>query len=352
MSRNFKQLSVKYRPKTTDDFIENEAAKAKVNSIVKKKDVHAILMHGTSGCGKTTLAKILANLLSTPGDIEDTNVSDKRGIEDVRRMIKDSMYMPSGPFKIFILDEVHALLGQAQSAILKTIEEPEHDRVMWILCTDRPHQLSVPLLNRLYKIKVEKPSQQGLAKYLYRIAKKERAFDFPDDRVKKICLEIAKASDCVPREALQFLKETADSQDSFENFKDLVINGIRKTTETTVDKTAMQILMAFYSNEKSTKDKESFLFTQLNACGDPWALSIRLCFIHQALMAFVGGVRGGPGYFYHKELVEHNAVPGLKQGVETSLRLVEMQSTLPGINVPPQQYVIPKIMSIFYGLND
>lgn len=347
MSRNFNQWTVKHRPSNIDDFIGNAEARQQALNVVKKKDTHAILIHGPSGSGKTTLARIIANnLTNVSSDVVDKNVSDERGISDVRNFIKASQFLPQGAFKVFILDEVHALMGQAQSAILKTIEEPEHDRVVWILCTDRPHQLEVPLLNRLYKIKVEKPTQQELAKLLYKVSKKEKAFSkYDEDKVKRICLEVAKISDRVPREALQILKEITDKQDNFDNFKDLVINGIRKVTEQNVDKVALQIIMCIYSTKQNAEFKIKHLFNVLDD-KDVWGVTLRLVDIHHHLLKYSAGVKGGPGYYYAKELTEQDAIPPLTLGVEMAARLVDIRNALHTINTGVHNYVVPKLAEL------
>lgn len=346
MSKNFKQWTVKYRPKTIDDVIGNAEAKSQASQIIKKKDTHAILLHGPSGCSKTTLGRIIANGLTNHAhDIVDENVSDKRGINDVRDFIKASQYLPQGAFKVFILDEVHALMGQAQSAILKTIEEPVHDRVVWILCTDRPHQLDVPLLNRLYKIRVEKPTQGELAKLLYRVARKEDALDFEQDEVKKICMEVAKISDRVPREALQILKEISDKQENFKNYKDLVINGLRKMTEQNIDKIALQVIMCIYSPQRSIEDKIKHLFSILDD-KDVWGLTLRLVDIHHHLLKYGAGVRGGPGYYFAKELQDTDSVPPLQLGIDIASKLVDIRNALHTINTGLHNYVIPKLAEL------
>ncbi len=346
MSKDYKQLTLKYRPRTSEEIIGNAEAKSQAESIIKKKDTHAILIHGPSGCSKTTLARVIANgLTKIPSDIIEENVSDKRGIGDVRDFIKASKFLPQGAFRVFILDEIHALMGQAQSAILKTIEEPVHDRVVWIVCTDRPHQLEVPLLNRLYKIRVEKPTQAELAKLLYRVSRKEQFFTFPEERIKKICMEIAKVSDRVPREALQILKEIVDKQENYENFKDLVINGIRKVTENNIDKIALQVIMCMYSTQRPIEDKIKHLFSIMED-KDVWALTLRLTDIHHHLLKFNAGVKGGPGFYYAKELAQTDSVPPLRLGIETASKLVDIRNALHTINTGLHNYVIPKLAEL------
>lgn len=352
MSKEFKQWSVKYRPKTLDEVVGSEEAVSKVRRIVDRKDTHAILFYGPSGTGKTTLAKLLARSLTNhESDIEERNISDERGIDTIRTLVSRSKYKPQGGFRVFILDEVHALLGAAQSAILKTLEEPEHDRVVWILCTDRPHMLDNQLQNRLYKIGVEKPSEKDLAKLLYRVSKKEKAFPkFDQDKVKRLCLEVAKVSDRVPRESLQLLKEISDSQDEFKGFKDLVVRGIRKSIEKNADKLALQVLMAIYSTDKNAKEKSEYLVNQLFD-QDIWAVVTRTVDINHSLLNSVAGIRTGVAFYYSKELEGVNAIPTIKQAAKVATKLVQIKSSLTTINASLHHFVIPELVNIIYGIS-
>ena len=257
---------------------------------------------------------------------------------------------PKGSTEHILVHNCHALLGQSQSTILKTLEEPEHEQVVWILCTNRHTMLTPEFLNRLYKIGVEKPSEKSLASLLYKVTKKEKAFTrFDEKKRKRICLEVAKISDRVPREALQILQEIHDSEAEYTSFKDLVITGIKQVAEKGIDALAMQVLMAIYSPDKSANEKAQFLVHQLFE-KDMWALTIRLCTIHQHLFNYVAGIRGGPAYYYVKELQPHNAVTAnLRLLADVGSKLVEIRNNLQTLNANPPEYVVPALVNIVYS---
>lgn len=352
MSKNYKQLSVKYRPSTIDDFIENEDAKADASNILKKKDTHAILLHGESGCGKTSLGNIIANgLTKYPQDIVRENIGSEKGIDKVRDMIRSSQFLPQGAFRVFILDEVHALMGAAQSAILTNVEEPAHDRVVWILCTNKHHMLQGELLNRLYKIQVKKPSKEGLAKYLFGIARKEKLFSFEKEKIKRLCLEIAIASERIPREALQLLQSVSNKQESFSNFKELIVQGIRRRTDETIDRTALQVIMAMYSDKKNVEERIEYMVGQLQD-KDLWGLMERLTFIHYGLMNHLAGIKVPAVYYYSKELDSQNGMPpNLRTAAKVSEELMVIKNTLPTINSSIQHYIVPALINLLYRID-
>lgn len=353
MSKSFKQWSVKYRPDNFENFLENEVAVSKAKRIIDKQDAHAILIHGGTGTGKTTLAKIIANgLTEHASDIDEKNIADEKGIETIRTLVRSSQYKPRGKNRVFILDEVHALLAASQSAVLKNVEEPEHDRVVWILCTDKPHLLKPELLNRLYKIAVEKPSVKGLAKYLYRISKKEKAFPkLEDEKIKKICKEVATVADRVPRESLQLLKEISDSSDQYDNFKELIVKGIRKSSDQSESKLALQVLMAIYSSEKSADEKAQYLISLLYDT-NVWGVMERITAIHHDMLNHMSGVRVGAAFYHVKELEERKAVPDIRTAAVVGAKLVAIKNALITVNSNIHHYVVPELVKIIYFLEE
>jgi DNA polymerase-3 subunit gamma/tau len=59
-------LQIKYRFKTLDDVIGNKGVVSSLKSVFdreKKEIPHAFLFHGPKGCGKTSMARILAEVL-------------------------------------------------------------------------------------------------------------------------------------------------------------------------------------------------------------------------------------------------------------------------------------------------
>lgn len=145
-----KQLWVeKYRPKTLDDYVfRDDGQKKQIKAWVKDGSIPHLLLSGSPGIGKTTLAKVLMEELGIPDfDILEVNASRDTGIREVvREKITNFVQMiPFGPFKVVLLDEADRLSPEAQDALKGVMEEySNHSR--FILTCNTPNRI-VPALH-------------------------------------------------------------------------------------------------------------------------------------------------------------------------------------------------------------
>lgn len=165
----------KYRPKTLDEMYGNEATINVLRADLGKKDKpHAMLLHGPSGCGKTTLGRIIADMLgSRGGDFKEVDITDLRGIDNIREIRRQSQYRPlSSSCQVWLLDEVHRATGDAQSALLIALEEaPSH--VYYLLATTDPQKLLPTILGRCSRYEVRPLGEKQMFRLLRHVVKSE-----------------------------------------------------------------------------------------------------------------------------------------------------------------------------------
>lgn len=141
------------RPRTLEDVLGNRTTVAAIEALFascENEDIpNAFLLHGSSGTGKTTLARIIANLLGASRLCQyEINAAVTRGIDTIRELIRSASVAPlHGDAKVFILDEAHQLTPQAQNALLKSIEDAPNT-TFWILCTTEADGIIPTIRNR------------------------------------------------------------------------------------------------------------------------------------------------------------------------------------------------------------
>ena len=107
---NQEPMPIFYRPRTLDEVVGNESSIKSIEGILskpKEKIPHAWLFEGESGTGKTTLARIIRDLLGCdPMDFKEYNSSNTRGIDTIRQLReKASLYPRNGDTKVYLMDE-------------------------------------------------------------------------------------------------------------------------------------------------------------------------------------------------------------------------------------------------------
>ena len=161
----------KYRSKTLDEYVGNEQLKQIVHQYLKNNDLQNLLLYGTPGTGKTTLAKLIVNNFDC--DYLYINASDERGIDTIRDKVQGFASSASfKPIKIIILDEADFLTIQAQAS-LRNIIETYSRTTRFILTCNYLERIIDPLQSRCQVLKITPPSKKEVAQHISTILEQE-----------------------------------------------------------------------------------------------------------------------------------------------------------------------------------
>ena len=203
---NFVVSALKYRPDNFDSVIgQSSITKTLENAIKQNQLPQALLFCGPRGVGKTTCARILAKNINKSEEkssdfsfnIFELDAASNNGVDDIRNLIDQVRIPPqTGKYKVYIIDEVHMLSGQAFNAFLKTLEEPP-SYAIFILATTEKHKVIPTILSRCQIYDFKKISTDDIKVYLEKIAHTEK-ISFEEEAL----YLIAKKSDGALRDAL------------------------------------------------------------------------------------------------------------------------------------------------------
>jgi replication factor C small subunit len=147
-----KQLWVeKYRPDTVDGYVfVDDAQREQVQSWIRDGSIPHLMLSGSAGTGKTTLAKLLINELGVDEyDVMYANGSkEARKVEWVDKLISFCQTMPFGKFKVVLIDEADYMNPNSVQPALRNLMEDYSDSVRFILTCNFPNKIIAPLHSR------------------------------------------------------------------------------------------------------------------------------------------------------------------------------------------------------------
>jgi len=254
----------KYRPKNISEYMGTEIRNIIQTRFRDAKNLpNTILMHGTRGCGKTSLARLLAKeyhclsrvdghacghcemcqmldetlIMSEAGvpvmGVTELDIASDSGKAAIDAALDEALLEPMYPlkYKVVIMDEVHMATKQAQNRMLKIFEEPPK-HLIFILCTTDPDMLLATLRDRCrLKVHVKKANAEELHERLLYVCKQE-GIKTSNEALKIL----AKSANFNPRDTLIKLEEI------FRNFGEVTIETIRKATGAV----ASEVYMEYY----------------------------------------------------------------------------------------------------------
>ncbi|HMP90388.1 MAG TPA: DNA polymerase III subunit gamma/tau [Kiritimatiellia bacterium] len=192
----YEVLARKWRPQQFDQVVgQSHVIRTLQNAIESERVAHAYLFVGPRGVGKTSIARIMAKALNCATnrngvpcdkcdscreisqgnnlDVLEIDGASNTGVDNIRDLRDNVKFLPArGPFKVYIIDEVHMLSIGAFNALLKTLEEPP-PHVKFIFATTEPQKVPATILSRCQRFDLRRISTGDIAAHLAKISKAE-----------------------------------------------------------------------------------------------------------------------------------------------------------------------------------
>lgn len=137
---------------------------------------HTYISDGFIPTHNTTLAKIMANVLNDgKGSPIELDAASHSGVDNMRELIQQARAMPIGTkYKVFIIDEAHALSSAAWQALLLPIEAGVGNSV-FMFATTNPEKIPDTIISRVQTFQLSKISLKGIQKRLKYIVDAENS---------------------------------------------------------------------------------------------------------------------------------------------------------------------------------
>ena len=196
-SVSYRVFARKYRPQTFAEVVgQDHITRTLQNAVNANRLAQAYLFVGPRGIGKTSTARILAKALNCVNgptsqpcgecdvckeiaegrnlDVIEIDGASNNGVENIRDLRDNAAYAPTrGPFKIYLIDEVHMLSTGAFNALLKTLEEPPA-HVKFIFATTEAQKVPATITSRCQRFDLRRIPSDLIQKHLLYIAENEK----------------------------------------------------------------------------------------------------------------------------------------------------------------------------------
>ncbi len=219
----YQALYRKWRPLIFDDVVGQRHVTETIKNEVKNGNAgHAFLFCGSRGTGKTTTARIFSRAINCENpqngnpcnkcptclgilngsimDITEIDAASNSGVDNIRSLREEAGYTAAvTKYKVYIIDEVHALSDGAFNALLKLLEEPP-EHVKFVLATTEAHKIRDTISSRCQRFDFKRITAEDIYDRLEYICNAEGI-----DAEERALRMIASAADGSLRDALSCL---------------------------------------------------------------------------------------------------------------------------------------------------
>ncbi|MBR1806710.1 MAG: replication-associated recombination protein A [Selenomonadaceae bacterium] len=223
--KKFSPLAERMRPKTLRDFVgQANVLRGALGKMISQGQTPSLIFFGAPGTGKTTLAKIIANV--TASNFVKVNAA-LSGVTELRNIVKTAEDQRKFYRRrtILFVDEIHRFNKSQQDFLLPYVED---GRLTLIgATTENPFfEVNAALLSRVKIVRLEKLSVDDIKQILRRALEVEYKNLPVDERALEI---IADFADGDARTALNLLEQAAFTEKiSVDTLRELLGEKIRR----------------------------------------------------------------------------------------------------------------------------
>jgi putative ATPase len=206
-------LAYRVRPSSFRDFIGQKkliSENSLLISALRSRNIPSLILYGPPGCGKTTLAHLIAEEIGS--DFYQLSAVDS-GVKDVRNLIKKGEEnLKQGKKTVLFIDEIHRFNKAQQDALLPAVENGSI--ILIGATTENPFfEIIGPLLSRCLLIVLEPLSEDELKEVIIRAARHPQGlngiYEIDDEAVEAII----RSANGDARRALNILESASNLAD-------------------------------------------------------------------------------------------------------------------------------------------